>query len=139
MRSLARSVLVLCASAALGATSAKPVLLQTVDIWGMSTEGGEGKLYRATKPALAPCRIDVLLYGEMGRTGWSFTFGSRLLSATRTNYSYNRPFYMKGGGRVASTHSITMRRETNRKQLMTDFAEFKALFDPRKLAQCNSH
>src|SRR3954471_16733795 len=104
---LVRSVLMLCAAAALGAASAKPILLQSIDIWGMSTEGGEGKLYRATTPALAPCRMDVLLYGEMGKTGWSFTFGSRLLSATRTEYSYDRPFYMKGGGRVVSTHSIT--------------------------------
>ena len=65
-------------------------------------------------------------------------FGSRLLSATRTDYDYNRPYYMKNGGRVVSTHSITLQSAKDRKQLTSDFADFRALFDPRKLAQCNS-
>jgi len=47
----------------------------------------------------------VLLYGEMGKTGWTFTFGSRLLTAMRTDYDYNRPFYMKGR-RKGDVHGI---------------------------------
>lgn len=135
----------LCCAALLAAASseagaAKPTLLQSVEIEGMSTDGGEGKLYRATKPALAPCRMDVMLWGESGRAGWTFMFGSRLLAGTSAEYHYNRPYYMKGGGRVASVRSITLESASakDRKQLQDDFADFKAKFDPRKLAQCNS-
>lgn len=81
-----------------------------------------------------------MLWGEHGRAGWTFIFGSQLLAATITEYHYNRPYYVKGGGRVASMHSITLASAStkDRKQLMADFADFKAKFDPRKLAQCNS-
>lgn len=130
----------LALGAASGAQSAltKPVLLQTVELEDMSTDGGEAKLYRATTPALAPCRMDVIHYGESGRAGYVFIFGSRLQSATRTEYRYNLPYYMTGGGKVASTHSITLKSAAGRKQLEADFAEYKAKFDPRKLAQCET-
>jgi hypothetical protein len=138
-----RRFVLCCAALFAGAPSeagvAQSKLLQSVEIEGMSTDGGEGKLYRATKPALAPCRMDVMLWGESGRAGWTFMFGSRLVSATSTEYRYNRPYYMKGGGRVGSTHSITLASAKDRKQLQADFADFKAKFDPRKLAQCETN
>ena len=138
MKSVVYCSLVLCAAAAPEVVFAKPILLQTVDVEGMSTDGGEAKLYRATKPALAPCRIDVMLLGESGRAGWVFMFGSRLLSARSTDYRYNLPYYMPGGGKVASMHSITLRSAADRKQLTVDFTHFKGLFDPRTLAQCSN-
>ncbi len=139
MRILAGFCLLIFSATTAFAARPKPVLLQHIDIWEKSTEGGEGKLYRATRAALAPCRIDVLLYGEMGKTGWTFTFGSRLLTAMRTDYDYNRPFYMKDGGRVTSTESVTLRTAEERKQLQADFLEFKVLFDPSKLAECEKN
>ena len=139
MRVLVGFCLLTCAATTALAARPKSILLQHIDIWEKSTEGGEGKLYRATQAALAPCRIDVLLYGEMGKTGWTFMFGPRLLTATRTDYHYNRPFYMKAGGRVTSTVSVTLRTAEERKQLQADFLEFKALFDPRKLTECEKN
>jgi hypothetical protein len=138
MKRSVRSFLAFCTAAIPGAASGKPTLLQTVEVKGMSTDGGEAKLYRASKAALAPCRIDVMLYGESGRTGFVFMFGSRLLAATRTDYRYNLPYYMKNGGRVAFTQSSTLKTADGRKQLTADFRDFKALFDPRRLAQCKT-
>jgi hypothetical protein len=131
--------LVVCVATAAFAASAKSTLLQTVEVEGMSTDGGEAKLYRASKPVLAPCRIDVMIYGEHGRAGFVFMFDSRLLAATRTEYRYNLPYYMKNGGRIASTHSVTLRSAEGRKQLQAAFRDFKPLFDPRKIAQCKKN
>jgi hypothetical protein len=136
MRRLVCSCLALCAAAASGAVVAKPILLQTVDLAGMSTEGGEANLYRASEPALAPCRIEVWHYGESGKATYVFIFGSKLYSAVRTDFEYNMPFYMPKGGRVVSAHSITLRTAEGRKRLPTDFKEYEALFDPHKLARC---
>jgi len=139
MRILMNLFLMMCvATPALGA-GAKSTLLQTIEVEDRSTDGGEARLYHANMPVLTPCRIVVMLYGESGNAGWVFMFGSRLLSATRTDYDYNRPYYMKGGGKVTSTHSITLRSAKDRKELTGAFAEFKALFDPRKLAQCEQN
>jgi hypothetical protein len=139
MRILTGLCLMMCVVTAAFAARTKSTLLQTVEVEGMSTDGGEAKLYHANTAALAPCRMDVMIYGEHGRAGFVFMFGSRLLAATRTEYRYNLPYYMKNGGRVASTHSVTLRSTEGRKQLQAAFRDFKPLFDPRNIAQCEEN
>jgi len=38
-----------------------------------------------------------------------------------------------------STESVTLRTAEERKQLQADFLEFKVLFDPSKLAECEKN
>lgn len=137
-RAFLKAALVASALALATPALAADRVLQVVDISdkGMSTEGGEAKLFRLVNSRLGACKIEVVHFGEMGRTTLRFLFDSRLRFAARREYSYN--------GHIASITNLrmTLRREVNlsspegARELPAAYAEYRALFDPAKLAQC---
>jgi hypothetical protein len=125
-------------SAAIAAAN-RAVALQTVDLSdkGMSTEGGEAKLLRVTSGKSSYCRIDVVHYGETGKTTYGFAFNPRLFSAAKREYRYAEPIYTNPNVKVARTEVMTLKTPTGAKTLPTAFQEYRAFFEPRKLARCS--
>lgn len=114
-------------------------VLQVVDLSdkGFSTEGGEAKLFRLVNSRLGACKIEVVHYGETGRTALRFIFDRRLRFAARREYGYN--------GHIATTSNlkVTLRREINlasaegAREFPAAYAESRGHFDASRLAQCN--
>lgn len=121
-----------------GTAHAADPVLQVVDLSekGMSSEGGEAKLFRLTNSRLGACKIEVVHFGEMGRTTLRFLFDRQLRFAARREYSYS--------GHIASTPDpvMTLRSEANLSspgaagELRLAYAEYRAMFDPAKLSRC---
>ena len=121
------------------AAMAADITLQVVDLTdkGLSTEGGEAKLFRMTNSTAGACKIEVVHYGEMGRITYRFIFDRALRFAARREYSYAEHVA------VSSRMKMTLRREVllaspeGSRELTTAYVESRAFFDSRKLAQCN--
>lgn len=119
-------------------SSAADTLLQTVDLTdqGWSAEGGEAKLFRVTGVTTGRCKIEVVHYGETGRTTYRFLFSANLNFAAKREYRYPEP--------IASMKKVTMKRTSEallsdpawRQMLTEDYATYRAFFDPAKLAAC---
>jgi len=133
-----------CAALALsllaaGPAFAKSVTLETVDLTarGMSTEGGEAKLYRVTTSNGAYCRIQVIHYGETGKATYAFAFNPRLFSAVMRDYDYSQPIHAEGEIKVTLARSETLRTKNGSATLRAAFKEYRSFFDPRQLAKCS--
>lgn len=117
---------------------AQQAVIQIVDLteMGMSTEGGEATLYRVkdVKPPL--CKIDVIHYGETGRSILEFEFGTKLLAAEAREYRYKTPLYVDPKAKPVLIKRTTLTRGEGRQSLPKEFETYKALFDERQLAQC---
>jgi hypothetical protein len=112
--------------------------LQTVDLSdrNMSAEGGEARLYRVTDAIGRHCRIEAVHFGETGRATYVFDFASKLNAAERREYRYDAPIHVNPNARQSLTESITLASPEGRKQLETDFEEYRSFFDPLQLSKC---
>ena len=117
---------------------AKSVTLQTVDLTGkgMSTEGGEAKLYRSADAKGSHCTIKAIHFGETGKTTYDFTFGSRLFSAERREYDYDKPIYADPNVNVSSIRTESLKTKAGSLTLPAAFKEYRSFFDARQLARC---
>lgn len=129
-----------CASLAAPAVAASELtLLQSVDVSETmpSTDGGVAELYRVSG-SLAQrgrCRIEAVHYGESGRMEYRFEFGPDLNHAESRDYDYNLPYYMEGGGQVASV-TIESMSDGDAGKFRELFPEYKAVFDAAELRKC---
>lgn len=137
--SLVANVGITIGAAALAASpaSAKQVLLQTVEVDGQSAEGGEARLYRILPSG--ECRIEAIYYGEGGRVGFEFRFGSRLKSALKREYRYKVPYYVPPQERrVVSVRLTTLMTAAGRRTLPAEFESHKGYFRPELLSTCSA-
>ena len=130
---------VLCVTAfAAVPCSAKSVTLQTVDLndKGMSTEGGEAKLYRVSTGKNVYCRIEAIHYGHGGKAIYGFAFKPRLFSAVRREYRYQQPIYIDPGAKQTLTSTETLKTKGGSATLPAAFKEYRSFFEVRKLESC---
>ena len=127
--------LMLAATPALAADSA----LQVVDLSerGLSTEGGEARLFRMTNSRLGSCKIEVVHYGEMGRTTYRFIFDRELRYAALREYSYAEHVASLSPMKMTLRREVLLASPEGRRELPASYAENRAFFDSRKLALCN--
>lgn len=120
------------------AAQAGTILLQTVDLTdkGLSTEGGEAKLFRLTGSSLGRCKIEAVHYGEMGRTTMRFIFDGRLRYAAMREYHYPGPFASNRNGRIRLIREVLLSSAEGARTLPGDWVTYKGYFDAAKLAQC---
>jgi hypothetical protein len=133
-RSLALPLLLLAApSLAIDST------LQVVDLSekGMSTEGGEARLLRMANSNLGSCKIEVVHYGEMGRTTYRFMFDRALRYAARREYSYAEHFAASSRSKMTLRREVLLSSQEGARELPIAYVEYRGFFDPRKLALCN--
>ena len=132
-------------SAALGlalypqSASAAAVLLQAVNLTdqNMSTEGGEATLFRLTNQKPVRCKIEVVHYGETGRTTYRFIFADKLHYAARREFSYPRPIYEMRRLRMSLKRELLLASPEGTSVLPGDFQTYKAFFKSAKLRQCS--
>ena len=124
---------------AAGQAGAADITLQVVDLSdkGMSTEGGEARLMRMTNSSLGACKIEVVHYGEMGRTTFRFIFGRDLRYAARRVYSYAEHVASSSRMKMTLQSEVLLSSQEGARQLPLAYAEYRGFFDSRKLAQCN--
>lgn len=117
---------------------AKNTVLQTVDLtdMGLSTEGGEAKLYRMANPKNGKCRIEAVHYGEMGKAVYSFNFGGTLLYAALREYRYSEPLMMGPKAKMTLAREVTLQSDEGAATLPTEFETYKTYFDAAVLKQC---
>jgi hypothetical protein len=114
---------------------ARPVVLQTVELDGMSAEGGQGTLYGE---AAGRCRIEAIYYGEGGRVKFEFEFGPSLRWALKKEYRYKVPYYIPPDERrVTSVRTTVLNSAEGRRILPAEFQTHKGYFDARQLAKCS--
>jgi hypothetical protein len=129
-------LLALCLVDAPGNAIGKSRLLQTVDVPGWSTEGGEARLRLVTGPKRSFCSIDAAIYGEGGRNEYEFAFRKGLLAATKREYLYSVPYYEAPNFKTRLAKTTTLKSSAGSQSLRKDFADFKALFRKGALAEC---
>lgn len=117
---------------------AQQAVLQIVDLTelGMSTEGGEATLYRVKYARPTVCKIDVIHYGETGRSILEFEFGSKLLAAEAREYRYEVPLAVNPNAKPVLSKKISMKSREGRQSLSKEFETYKSLFDASHLAKC---
>ena len=138
MKGSAYFVAAIWLASASNAVSAKAHLLQTVDLNGMSTEGGEAELYLSKGPIRGLCSIKVVHYGEMGKTTYEFFFQRHLIDAIKLEFEYSAPIYEDPNFKSKLAKTTTLRSKLGRQTLRPDFEEYKALFQTNALAKCGS-
>lgn len=128
-------LLLLSSSAALAAETT----LQVVDLTdkGLSTEGGEARLFRMTNSTLGACKIEVVHYGEMGRITYRFIFDRALRYAALREYSYAEHVATSSRMKMTLRREVLLASPEGSRELLGSYAEYRGFFDPRKLAQCN--
>jgi hypothetical protein len=133
-RALALSLL-LAAAPALAADAT----LQVVDLTdrGLSTEGGEARLFRMTNSSLGSCKIEVVHYGEMGRITYRFIFDQELRYAALREYSYAEHVAVSSRMKMTLRREVLLSSQEGRRELPAAYAENRSFFDSRKLALCN--
>ena len=121
-----------------GAAVAQMTVIQVVDLSdkGLSTEGGEATLYRVKNSNPKLCKIDVIHYGEEGRSILEFEFGTKLRAAEAREYRYKVPLAVDPKAKPKLTKKTTMASRAGRESLQKEFETYKALFDPDDLAKC---
>ena len=120
------------------AASARRHLLQTVDLNGMSTEGGEAELYLSAGPLRGLCTIEVVHYGETGKTSYTFTFQQHLIDAIKLEFEYSAPIYENPDFKTKLARTTILRSKLGRQTLPRDFEDYKARFRKSALAKCGS-
>lgn len=118
--------------------AAQQAVIQIVDLTelGMSTEGGEATLYRVKDAQPTLCKIDVIHYGETGRTILEFEFGSKLLAAEEREYRYKAPLSVDPKAKPVLTRKVSLDSREGRQTLTKEFETYKSLFDASHLAKC---
>ncbi|MCL6739654.1 hypothetical protein LZ518_00655 [Sphingomonas sp. RB56-2] len=121
-----------------GTAAAQQTVIQVVDLAekGLSTEGGEATLYRVKNSNPKLCKIDVIQFGEEGRSILEFEFRSKLLAAEAREYRYKVPIAVDPKAKPKLTKKTTMADRAGRESLQKEFETYKALFDPADLAKC---
>ena len=119
--------------------NAQMAVMQIVDLTetGMSTEGGEATLYRVKYAKPSVCKIDVIHYGETGRSILEFEFGSKLLAAQVREYRYKTPLNVNPKSKPILRKKTTLASRDGRQLLSKEFKTYKSLFDARHLAKCS--
>jgi hypothetical protein len=124
--------------------SATPALaadatLQVVDLTdrGLSTEGGEARLLRMTNSSLGSCKIEVVHYGEMGRTTYRFIFDRELRYAALREYSYAEHVAVSSRMKMTLRREVLLSSQEGLRELPATYAEYRGFFDSRKLVLCN--
>ena len=138
-----RLPLYICASVGLaaliaGAAAAQQTVIQVIDLTekGMSTEGGEATLYRVKNSWPTICKIDVIHYGETGRSILEFEFRSKLQAAEEREYRYRVPLAEDPKAKPKLTKKVTMANKTGRETLQKEFETYKSLFAASDLEKC---
>ena len=114
-------------------------VLQVVDLSdkGMSTEGGEAKLFRLIGSPNGTCKIEVTHNGETGYTSLRFVFDRQLRFAAQRTYSYDGHIFELTNLKPRLTREINLSSPEGARELPPMYSEYRAFFDPAKLAQCN--
>jgi len=118
--------------------AAQWTVLQIVDLTelGMSTESGEATLYRLPDAGGANCKIQVVHFGETGKTIHDFEFGSRLSSAEKKEFRYKVPLSVNAKAKPILTEKLSLASPKGRDVLPKEFEAYKSAFDPKQLAKC---
>lgn len=119
--------------------AAQWTVLQVVDLTelGMSTEGGEATLYRVPDALGAACKIEVIHFGETGKSISVFEFGRKLVAAETREYRYKVPLYVDAKAKPILTAKVTLASPKGREALPKEFEAYKSTFDPNQLAKCS--
>ena len=127
-----------CAFVLAEAASAKTTLRQSVNLtdMGLSTEGGEVRLYRVERRGGRFCRIEAVHYGETGKATLLFEFGATLFAAERSQYRYGAPIYVDPNVKVRLDSRLTLKSREGRKKLGANFLEYKSYFPTGEIARC---
>lgn len=138
-----RRTLYICASlgsaALIGGTAiAQQTVIQVIDLTekGMSTEGGEATLYRVENSWPTFCKIDVIHYGETGRSILEFEFRSKLQAAEAREYRYKVPLAEDPKAKPKLTKKVTMASREGQETLQEEFDTYKALFAASDIKRC---
>jgi hypothetical protein len=117
---------------------AKSKLLESVDLddKNMSTEGGTADLYLIDLHNGRNCRIEVVHYGENGKTTLVFIFGDKLKYAIMKRYKYEVPISMSSDAKIYSTEVTTLRSQGGYKSLRKEFRLYRSFFRFESLANC---
>ena len=123
-----------------GVAVAQMTVIQVIDLAekGMSTEGGEATLYRVKNSNPKLCKIDVIHYGEEGRSILEFEFGTKLTAAEAREYRYKVPIAVDPKAKPKLIKKTTMASRAGREALQKEFETYKSLFDPVDLAKCRA-
>ena len=129
-----------CALVAAEAATAKTTLRQSVDLTdlGLSTEGGEARLYRVERRGARFCRIEADHYGETGKATKFFEFGAKLFAAEQREYSYEAPIYVNPNVKAYLSNKLTLMSREGRRVLTDDFRKYKSYFPAGEIANCSS-
>lgn len=121
------------------AVMAQMAVIQIVDLTerGMSAEGGEATLYRVKYAKPTICKIDVIHYGETGRSILEFEFGSKLLAAEAREYRYEEPLALNPKAKPVLSKKVKLESREGRQSLPKEFETYKSLFDASHLAICS--
>ena len=120
------------------AAVAQQTVIQVIDLTekGMSTEGGEATLYRVKNSRPTICKIDVIHYGETGRSILEFEFGAKLNAAESREYHYKVPLAEDPKAKPKLTKTVTMVTQEGRETLQKEFETYKSLFAASDLEKC---
>lgn len=118
---------------------AQMAVLEIVDLTeaGMSGEGGEATLYRVKNARPTICKIDVIHYGEGGRSILEFEFGSKLLAAEAREYRYKTPPSENPRAKPVLRKRMVLASGEGRQLLPKEFERFRSLFSASQLAKCS--
>ena len=117
---------------------AQQKVIQVIDLTekGMSTEGGEATLYQVKNSRPTICKIDVIHYGETGRSILEFEFGAKLNAAEAREYHYKVPLAEDPKAQPKLTNRVTMTSWEGRETLQKEFETYKSFFAASDLEQC---
>ena len=121
-----------------GTAAAQQTVIQVIDLTdkGMSTEGGEATLYRVRNTSPTVCKIDVIHYGETGRSILEFEFRSKLQAAEAREYRYKVPLAEDPKAKPKLTNKVTMGSREGRQALQKQFEIYRSLFAASDLERC---
>ena len=121
-----------------GAGIAQQTVIQVIDLseQGMSGEGGEATLYRVKNTRPTICKIDVIHYGETGRSILEFEFGTKLNAAESREYHYKVPLAEDPKAKPKLVNTVTMATREGRDALQKEFEKYKSLFAASDLEKC---
>ncbi|WP_294124205.1 hypothetical protein [Sphingomonas sp.] len=121
-----------------GTAIAQQTVIQVIDLSekGMSTEGGEATLYRVRNTRPTICKIDVIHYGETGRSILEFEFGAKLNAAEAREYRYKVPLAEDPHAKPKLIKAVTMATREGRETLQKEFETYKSFFSASDLEKC---
>lgn len=121
-----------------GAAIAQQTVIQVIDLSekGMSGDAGEATLYRVKNTRPTVCKIDVIHYGETGRSILEFEFGTKLTAAQTREYRYKVPLAEDPKAKPKLVNTVTMATREGRDALQKEFETYKSLFAASDLEKC---